>query len=120
MIDLIEDEDINVAETSASHALSLESSPPGSFMSYDPLATASLRGYFDGFVTAPVGVFNHQPFATVARTVSTLAEFVGWLIRHHDEDTKLLYMVQRFDTPQLVDLDAEPLHFNVRYAIITN
>lgn len=88
------------------------------FASYDPLATASLAHYFDGLVTSPTGIYDDQPFFTESKSVASLAEFVGWIIREHDHDTKLLYMVERYQQPERATFESEPVTHLVRYAII--
>lgn len=112
---------INVAMNIAEHseAMDVEKAHNG-FAVYDVIATMSLAKYCDGLVTAPTGVYGGVPFVTQSRSVTHLAEFVGWIISHHDNDVKLLYMAQAFIEPIRPDFDTEPLTYLIRYAIIKN
>jgi hypothetical protein len=87
---------------------------------YDPVGTASLHQYFDALINAPNGVYDGRPFFTESKSVPSLSEFVGWLIRMHDNDTKLLYMVQMYTEPQYFDFNCPPHLYLVRYAILKN
>lgn len=114
--------DVNVTTDSLEHldALDVEiaSNASTTYLSFDPIETAKLRPYFDAYATAPSGMYQGQSFMATSHSVEKLSQFVGWLIGKHDEDIKILYMVQKYETPQYIHTNLPPVQYSVRYAII--
>ena len=88
------------------------------YLSFDPETSLRMVPFFDDLVTSPTGLCNGVAFMTKSEPVSDLAAFIGRLITLHDDDIKLLYMVQRFEHPEYIDFDKPPLTYSVRYAIL--
>ena len=112
----------NVAASSIDWLHALNDGPAhnaeSTYLSFDPVMSLQCKQYFDAVVTGPTGLYNGVAFLTMSEPVSDLAAFIGRLIAAHDDDIKLLYMVQRFEHPEYVDFDKPPLTYSVRYAIL--
>ena len=81
----------------------------GAFPSFDAEGSLALVPYFDALVTDATGLYNGETFSVQSHSVPTLASFIGGLIASHDDDIKLLYMVEKFDKPVEQDFDKQPL-----------
>ena len=88
------------------------------FPSFDVNASLALAPFFDAFITGYTGLYNAIPFMTEAHSTHDLSAFIGGLIASHDDDIKLLYMVEKFDKPVEQDFGKQPLTYLVRCAIL--
>jgi hypothetical protein len=117
-------EDVSIATDSIEWLASLEAEKIAnrnmSEIFFDPVVSTAVGPMFDALITAPTGVYRGVPFIALSQTASSLEAFFERLNEEYNRNDyyRLLYQVQRYDPPFLMNFGQLSLTFNVRYAVV--